>query len=576
MRKQKNKPLHDLYKDWFIDYASYVVLQRALPEKDGLKPVQRRILHTMKEMHDGRYHKVAGIIGHTMQYHPHGDASIGDALVHIAQKNLLIDMQGNWGDPRTGDGAAAPRYIEARLTPFALHVLFSKAPPKTQPTYDGRKKEPLTLNAKFPLLLFQGTEGIAVGLSTKILPHNFRELIEASIASLQGKPYTLIPDFPTGGIIDPKDYQKGAKGGKVLVRATLRVVDKEHIHITDLPYGVTTTTLIDSILKANEKGKIDVKKIEDNTAERVSIMITTKENARGMIDRLYLYSDAQISISPRACVIQKGKPHFSNVEEILASSAKETQRILHEELIIEKNELLEKAFTLRLSDLFILHKHYLIIEKCRTWEEVLLQLKKAMAPYEKKLYRKIEKNDLVYLTELKIRRISQYDRDKIMQKLKEIDSRLGEVRHHLAHITDYAIAWYKNILTTYGGGYERRTRIATFDLLKEKKVIKKEKTLLANLREGFVGYDLDEGKPLGACSICDDVIVFGRGGWCKVEKISAKRFMGEDLIHAALFVPEERVYHMLYEECRKGILRAKKFKMKGITRGRVYDLIGEG
>ena len=570
------KPLHDLYKEWFLDYASYVVLHRALPKEDGLKPVQRRILHSMKDMHDGRYHKVAGIIGHTMQYHPHGDASIGDALVHIGQKNLLIDMQGNWGDPRTGDGAAAPRYIEARLTPFALETLFSTAPTTTQPTYDGRKLEPLVLNTKFPLLLFQGTEGIAVGLSTKILPHNFQELLKASIAYLNDQPYLLLPDFPTGGIVDAKDYQKGAKGGKIHVRCTLRVVDKEHIHITSLPYGITTTTLIESILKANEKGKINIKKIEDNTAERVSIMITTKENARSMLNRLYLYTDAQISISPRACVIQEGRPRFSDVHSLLEASTRETQNILTKELQIEERSRLEAAFMLQLSDFFIRGKHYLIMESCKSWEAVLSALYAAMQPYEKKLPRKIEKKDILYLTELKMRRISRYDREKAHKKLEEIRARLAQIRDDLAHITRYTIDWYQNLLTKYGSGRERCTRIATFDLLEEKKVATREKTLYANLGQGFVGYELTEGKNLGSCGTWDDVIAFGRAGWFKVARVAPKLFMGDNLVHAARFEAGTTIYHILYDDNERSVLRAKKFQIKGITRGRLYDLIGGG
>ena len=454
------RALKGMFKDWFLDYASYVILERAVPNiEDGLKPVQRRILHSMKEMDDGRYNKVANIIGNTMQYHPHGDASIGDAIVNLGQKDLLIDTQGNWGDIRTGDRAAAPRYIEARLTKFALEVAFNKQTTEWQKSYDGRKNEPITLPMKFPLLLAQGVEGIAVGLSTKIMPHNFVELINGSIAVLKGKTTTLVPDFPTGGMADFSDYNSGCRGGKIKVRARIEEQDKKTILIREIPYGQTTTSVIDSIIKANDKGKIKIKKVVDNTAKELEIEVHLAPgiSADKTIDALYAFTNCEVSISPNACVIVDNKPHFLSVDEILKINTENTRDLLRQELEIRKGELEEKWHFSSLEKIFIEERIYRDIEEETTWEGVLSAIDKGLDPFKKLLNREVTQEDIVRLTEIKIKRISKFDSFKADELLKGIEDELAEVKHHLENLTDYAIAYFKNLLKKYGKGKERRT-----------------------------------------------------------------------------------------------------------------------
>ncbi len=582
--------LKGMYEDYFLDYASYVILERAVPGIiDGLKPVQRRILHAMREMHDGRYHKVANIIGQTMQYHPHGDAAIGDALVNMGQKDLLIDPQGNWGDVRTGDSAAAPRYIEARLTKFALDVAFNPQTTEWQLSYDGRKREPIGLPMKFPMLLAQGADGIAVGLSTKILPHNFVELIKASIKVLQGKKVKIYPDFQTGGLIDVSDYNGGKRGGRVKVRSRIDIVDKNTLAIRELPYGTTTQSLIDSILKANDKGKIKIKKVVDNTAENVEVLV---ELGNGVspdltMDALYAFTNCEISISPNACVIIEDKPHFMSVEEILDLCTAQTKELLKRELEIRRAELLEKLHFSSLEKIFIENRIYRDIEQCETWEAVLEAVDKGLRKYvrvpgEKKkqrdqrleLLRDITEDDLTRLTEIRIKRISKYNSFKAEEQIKKLEAELKEVEHHLNHLTDYAIAYYENLLAKYGKGRERKTAITTFDNIDATEVVANNAKLYVNRKEGFFGTSLKKDEFVCECSDIADIIVFRKDGKYQVSRISDKVFAGKDIIHIDVWKKgdDRTTYNAMYVDGKSGRTYAKRFQVKSITRDREYDL----
>jgi len=566
------------YKNWFLEYASYVILERAVPAlEDGLKPVQRRILHSMKEMDDGRFNKVANIIGQSMQYHPHGDASIGDALVNLGQKDLLIETQGNWGDVRTGDSAAASRYIEARLSKFALEVAFNAKTTEWQLSYDGRKNEPVNLPMKFPLLLAQGADGIAVGLSTKILPHNFCELIDASIKYLRGKKFELYPDFQTGGMIDISGYNEGKRGGKVRVRSHVEELDKKTLVIRDVPYGVTTTQLMESITKANEQGKIKIKKVVDVTAKEVEIQI---DLAPGIspditIDALYAFTDCEVSISPNACVIESHKPRFMGVQELLRCSVDNTKQLLKRELEIRLGELEDKWHYTSLEKIFFEEKIYKELEqKHETWEHVIEAIDKGFAPYKKKLKRPIEREDILKLTEKPVRRIYRLDINELNQQIKGIEAEIQEVNHHLANLTDYAVAYYDNLLKKFGKGRERKTEIKEFDTIQVKQVAIANTKLYINRAEGFIGTGLKKDEFLCECSDYDDIIAFTKAGTMKVVKVSDKTFIGKDIIHAAIFEKndERTTYNMIYLDGKSGISYAKRFNVTGVTREKEYDL----
>ncbi|PIB35320.1 DNA topoisomerase IV [Reichenbachiella sp. 5M10] len=583
LNNESNEPIHNvlpvsgLYENWFLDYASYVILERAVPAiNDGLKPVQRRILHAMKEMDDGRYNKVANIIGSTMQYHPHGDMSIGDAMVNLGQKELLIDMQGNWGDVRTGDRAAASRYIEARPSKLALDILYNPQTTDWQLSYDGRKKEPVTLPVKFPLLLAQGVEGIAVGLSTKILPHNFCELIEASIKHLRGKPFKLYPDFQTGGVIDIEEYNKGGRGGKVKVRAKIEEYDKKTLVIKDIPFGTTTTSVIESIIKANDKGKIKIKKVVDNTAKDIEILV---ELANGVspditMDALYAFTDCQVSISPNACVIVDEKPIFTNVDEILRINTDQTVKLLKQELEIKRGELLEKILFSSLEKIFIENRIYRDIEECETWEAVLETIDQGLEPFKEQFYREITQDDIIRLTEIKIKRISKFDKFKADELMKRLQEELAEVEHHLANLVDYAVAYFENLLKKYGEGRERKTEISSIETITATTVAANNAKLYANFKEGFVGYGMKKDEFISDCSDLDDIIVFHKNGTFSVVKIQDKVFVGKDIIHAAVFNKndERMVYNMAYVDGKSGRSMVKRFSVTSITRDRIYNL----
>lgn len=582
--------LKGMFQEYFLDYASYVILERAVPAvEDGLKPVQRRILYSLKEKDDGRYHKVANIIGHTMQYHPHGDAAIGDALVNIGQKDLLIDCQGNWGDIRTGDRAAAARYIEARLTKFALEVAFNNQTTDWQLSYDGRNKEPVELPMKFPLLLAQGAEGIAVGLSTKILPHNFIELIKGSIKILQGKKVKIYPDFLTGGIVDVAQYNGGKRGGKVKVRAKIKIVDKKQLIITELPYGTTTSNLIDSILKANDKGQIKIKKVTDNTAKNVEIAI---DLAPGMspevtMDALYAFTNCEISISPNACVIIDDKPHFLTVDKILEICTARTKDLLRQELEIKLNELEEKWHFASLEKIFIQERIYRQIEECETWEAVLevirLELKNYVAtpsdPSKNgdkriKLLRDITEEDITRLTEIRIKRISKYNVFKADEKIAEIEEALKQVKYDLANLVDFTIAYYENLLKKYGKGKERKTVISSFETIQATQVVANNAKLYANLKEGFIGMGLKKDDFICDCSDIDDIIVFRKDGKFLVTRIADKTFVGKNIIHVAVWkkADDRTTYNMVYTDGVSGRTMVKRFNVTAITRDKEYDL----
>ncbi len=566
------------YKNWFLDYASYVILERAVPAiEDGLKPVQRRILHAMKEMDDGRFNKVANIIGQSMQYHPHGDASIFDALVNLGQKDLLIETQGNWGDVRTGDQAAAPRYIEARLSKFALEVAFNPATTRWQLSYDGRKQEPITLPMKFPLLLAQGADGIAVGLSTKILPHNFCELIEASIKCLRGRKFELYPDFQTAGMIDVTGYQDGKRGGKVRVRARIEELDKKTLVIRDVPYGVTTHQLMESITKANDQGKIKIKKVTDLNAADIEMQI---ELAPGIstditIDALYAFTDCEISISPNACVIVDNKPQFLTVTDLLKSSVHETRELLKKELEIKLGELQDKWHFTSLEKIFFEEKIYKELEeKHATWETVLEAIEKGFSPYKKKLKRPIERADILKLTEKPVRRIYRLDIKELNDQIFQIEENIREVEHNLDNLTDFAVAYYENLLKKYGKERTRKTVIKEFDTIQVKQVAIANTKLYINRAEGFIGTGLKKDELLCECSDYDDIIAFTKGGSMKVVKVADKVFIGKDIIHAAVFRKndERTTYNMIYVDGKSGISYAKRFNVTGVTRDKEYDL----
>ncbi|HMU47635.1 MAG TPA: DNA gyrase/topoisomerase IV subunit A [Chitinophagaceae bacterium] len=569
------------YKTWFLDYASYVILERAVPAiEDGLKPVQRRILHAMKEMDDGRFNKVANIIGQAMQYHPHGDASIGDALVNMGQKDLLIETQGNWGDVRTGDEAAAARYIEARLSKFALEVAFNAKTTNWQLSYDGRKNEPVTLPMKFPLLLAQGADGIAVGLSTKILPHNFCELIEAAVKYLRGKRFELYPDFLTGGMIDVTDYNYGKRGGKVKVRAHIEEVDKKTLVIKSVPYGVTTTQLMESIVKANDQGKIRIKKVTDNTAAVVEIQVDLAQGISSdiTIDALYKFTDCEVSISPNACVIVDQKPQFLGVQELLKLSVDKTKNLLEEELKIRLNELQEKWHYTSLEKIFFEEKIYKELEKKHeTWDKVLDAIDKAFVPFKKQLKRTISKEDIIKLTEKPVRRIYKLDIDELNDQIKSLEADIKQVKHDLNNLVDFAVAYYENLLKKYGKDRERKTEIKQFEVIEAKQVAIANTRLYVNREEGFIGTSLKKDEFLFECSDLDDIIVFSKNGVMKVVKISDKVFIGKGIMHAAVFQKndERTTYNMIYMDGTSGRSFAKRFNVTGVTRDKEYFLAKE-
>ncbi len=570
-------PISGMYENYFLDYASYVILERAVPLlMDGLKPVQRRILHAMKEMDDGRFHKVANVIGQTMQYHPHGDAAIGDALVNLGQKDLLIDTQGNWGDVRTGDSAAAPRYIESRLSKFALDVGFNGKITDWQASYDGRKREPIALPMKFPLVLAQGVDGIAVGLSTKILPHNFIELCEGAIAILRGQTTRLIPDFPAGGMIDAGHYQGGGRGGKVRVRARIEIIDKATLHVKDLPYGVTTSTLIESIVKATDKGKIKVKKVVDNTAQEVEVEV---EIAPGVspevtMDALYAFTDCEVSISPNACVIIDDKPYFLDVDEILRISTLHTRDLLKRDLEVQLSELREKLLFSSLEKIFIENRIYRDIEECETWEAVIQTIDKGLDPFKPKFYREIIEEDILRLTEIRIKRISRFNSFKADELMRELEEEIAKTEHHLAHLTDFTIAHYQRLIDTYGKGRERKTRIQSFDTIQVQQVAVANEKLYVNRKEGFVGYGLKKDEYVCDCSDLDDIIVFRADGKYLVVKVSDKAFVGKDIIYVDVWKKndERKVYHAIYRDPEEGKNFVKRFSVTAVTRDREYDI----
>jgi len=566
-----------MYEDWFLDYASYVILERAIPSIfDGLKPVQRRIMHSMRELEDGRYNKVANIVGNTMKYHPHGDMAITDAMVQIGQKEMLIDTQGNWGNILTGDGAAAARYIEARLTPFALEVVFNPKTTEWLPSYDGRNKEPENLPVKFPLLLAQGVEGIAVGLSTKILPHNFLELIDASIAYLKDKKFKLFPDFLTGGYVDVSDYNDGQRGGRVRVRAKIQQEDKNTLKITEIPYGTTTGSLIDSIIKANDKGKIKIKKIEDNTASNVEILVHLVPGISPdkMIDALYAFTDCEISISPNACVINVNKPEFLTVTEILKSNTDFTVELLKKELQIELNEFQEQWHFSSLERIFIENRIYRDIEEEESWEGVLQAIDKGLKPHTTHLLREVTEEDIVRLTEIRIKRISKFDMDKAQQYIESLEEKIKKVKYHLEHLTEYAIDYYKNLKTKYGKGRERKTEIRVFDTIDATKVAAANVKFYVDAAEGFIGTSLKKDQFLFECSDIDDIIVFRRDGNMLVTKVDSKTFVGKDIIHVAVWNKNDKrtIYNLIYRDGKNGASYQKRFAVTSITRDREYPL----
>ncbi len=571
------KKVSGMYQEWFLDYASYVILERAIPSiYDGLKPVQRRILHSMRELEDGRYNKVANIVGNTMKYHPHGDMAISDAMVQIGQKELLIDMQGNWGNVYTGDRAAASRYIEARLTKFALDVVYNPKTTKWQPSYDGRNKEPIDLPIKFPLLLAQGVEGIAVGLSTKILPHNFIELIDASIAHLKGKKFQVFPDFLTAGQIDVSDYNDGMRGGKVRIRAKIVQDDKTTLKITEIPFGTTTGSLIDSVLKANDKGKIKIKKIEDNTAAEVEILIhlVPGSSTDKTIDALYAFTDCEISVSPNACVINDQKPEFLTVSEILIHDTDNTVNLLKSELEIELNELQEQWHFSSLERIFIEKRIYHDIEEEETWEGVIAAIDRGLQPHIAHLIREVTEEDITRLTEIKIKRISKFDLDKAQQFIESLEEKIENVRYHLANLIEYAIDYYKALKTKYGKGKERKTEIRTFDTIDATKVAVANTRFYVDRIEGFIGTSLKKDEFLFECSDIDDIIVFKTDGTMIVTKVDAKTFVGKGIIHIGIWHKNDKrtIYNLIYRDGKNGPAYQKRFAVTGITRDKEYDL----
>ncbi len=566
-----------MYKDWFLDYASYVILERAVPAiEDGFKPVQRRIMHSLKELDDGRYNKVANVVGHTMQYHPHGDASIADAMVQIGQKDLLIDTQGNWGNILTGDRAAASRYIEARLSKFALEVVFSPKITEWQQSYDGRKKEPVNLPVKFPLLLAQGAEGIAVGLSTKVLPHNFIELIDASIKHLKGQRFTIFPDFPTSGIIDISNYNDGLRGGKIRVRAKIAQHDKNTLVINEIPYGTNTSSLIDSILKANDKGKIKVKKIEDNTAADVEILVHLPSGISPdkTIDALYAFTACESSISPLGCIIEDNKPLFIGVTEMLKCSTDATLELLRLELELQLSELEEQWHFASLERIFIENRIYRDIEEEETWEGVIKAIDKGLKPFTTHLRRAVTEDDIVRLTEIRIKRISKFDLGKAQQHLDTLEEKIAQVKHHLANLIDFAIAYFKNLKATYGKDRGRKSEIRVFDDIEATKVVIRNTKLYVNREEGFVGTSLKRDEYVTDCSDIDDIIVFTKEGKMQVVKVGTKVFIGKNIIHVAIFKKKDKrtTYNIIYKDGKGGATYVKRFNVTSVTRDKPYDL----
>jgi topoisomerase-4 subunit A len=566
-----------MYKEWFLDYASYVILERAVPDlMDGLKPVQRRILHSMFDLEDGRYNKVANIVGHTMQYHPHGDASISDAIVQVGQKELLIDMQGNWGNIYTGDRAAASRYIEARLSKFALEVVFNPKTTNWQLSYDGRKKEPIHLPVKFPLLLAQGAEGIAVGLSTKILPHNFNELIDGSVKYLKGRSFKLFPDFQTGGSIDVSNYNDGNRGGKIKVRATVEKYDKNTIVIKEIPYGTTTASLIESIIKASEKGKVKIKKIEDNTSAEVEILVYLPSGAsiQKTIDSLFAFTQCEVSISPLCCIISDNKPHFLGVREILKISTDNTKDLLKKELEIQLNELENQWHSISLERIFIENRIYRDIEEKTTWDEVLSTIESGLAPFKSKLKKDVTVDDIKKLTEIPIRKISKFDLNKVKDKLESIEVNIEEVKNNLNHLVEYTIQYFTHLKKHYGKERKRKTKIDEFNELDKKTISIKNYKLYVNKAEGFVGTSLKKDEFVCDCSDLDDVIVFTSDGIMKVVKVDSKVFVGKDIMHVSLFnsKSKEIVYNLIYRDGKNGTSFMKRFKVSGVIRDKEYNL----
>lgn len=566
-----------MYKDWFLDYASYVILERAVPAiEDGFKPVQRRIMHSLKELDDGRYNKVANVVGHTMQYHPHGDASIADAMVQIGQKDLLIDTQGNWGNILTGDRAAASRYIEARLSKFALEVVYSPKITEWQQSYDGRKKEPINLPVKFPMLLAQGAEGIAVGLSTKILPHNFLELIDASIKHLQGKKFSVFPDFPTAGIIDVSNYNDGLRGGKVRVRSRIEQLDKNTLVIHEIPFGTNTGSLIDSVLKANDKGKIKIKKIEDNTAAKVEILVHLHHGISPdkTIDALYAFTNCEMSISPLGCVIVDNKPIFMGVTEILQRSTDFTVELLRKELEILKEELESQWHFSSLERIFIENRIYRDIEEEETWEGVIAAIDKGLKPHVGHLKRPVTQEDIVRLTEIRIKRISKFDLDKAQQLLESLEEKIAEVVHNLEHIIDFSIDYFKKLKKNFGKGKERKSEITVFDEIDATKVVVRNTKLYVNRVEGFIGTSLKKEEYVGDCSDIDDIIVFTEDGKMRVTKVDSKTFVGKNIIHVAVFKKGDKrtIYNLIYKDGKGGTTYVKRFFVSGVTRDKDYVL----
>ncbi|MFV8282299.1 DNA gyrase/topoisomerase IV subunit A [Christiangramia marina] len=566
-----------MYKDWFLDYASYVILERAVPAiEDGFKPVQRRIMHSMKDLDDGRYNKVANIVGHTMQYHPHGDASIGDAMVQIGQKDILIDTQGNWGNILTGDRAAAPRYIEARLSKFALEVLFSPKLTEWQLSYDGRKQEPVNLPVKFPMLLAQGAEGIAVGLSTRFLPHNFNELIDASIKHLRGKTFKLFPDFPTGGIADISNYNDGKRGGRVRIRARINQLDKNTLVINEVPYGTNTGSLIDSILKANDKGKIKIKKIEDNTAAQVEILIHLPNNISPdrTIDALYAFTQCENSLSPLGCVIIDHKPIFLGVSEVLRRSTDHTLHLLKRELEIKLDELQEQWHFASLERIFIENRVYRDIEEEETWDGVIQAIDRGLKPFTTHLKREVTEEDIIRLTEIRIKRISKFDIDKAQQKIDALEDEIAQIKHHLDNLIDFAVDYFQKLKKDYGTGKERKTELRLFEDIEATKVVIRNTKLYVNRAEGFVGTSLKKDEYVTECSDIDDVICFTADGKMMVTKVDAKTFIGKDIIHVAIFKKKDKrtIYNMIYRDGKAGNTYVKRFAVTSVTRDREYNL----
>ena len=566
-----------MYKDWFLDYASYVILERAVPDLfDGLKPVQRRILHSMNTLEDGRYNKVANIVGTTMQFHPHGDASISDAIIQLGQKDLLIDMQGNWGNIYTGDKAAASRYIEARLSKFALEVVFNSKTTKWQLSYDGRKKEPIHLPIKFPLLLAQGAEGIAVGLSTKILPHNFNELINSSIKHLNGKRFKLYPDFQTGGFVDIKNYNDGNRGGRIKVRGKLEKLDKNSIIIKEIPYGTTTASVIESIIKASDKGKIKLKRIEDNTSSNVEIIVYLKagSSVSKSIDALYAFSQCEVSISPLSCIISNNKPEFIGVSELLKTSTENTRELLKEELQIELEELNNQWHNISLEKIFIENRIYRDIEDKTSWELVLSSIEEGLKPYIKKLKKDVSLDDIKKLTEIPIKKISKFDLNKVNEKLKNINVNIEEVKNNLDHLTDYTIKYFEHLKKEYGQDKKRKTKVQEFDDLDKKDISIKNQKLYVNKKDGFVGTSMKKEDYLFDCSDLDDIIVFTNEGLMKVVKVDSKVFIGKNIEKVMLFNDDSKklIYNLIYRDGKNGTSYIKRFKISGLIRDKDYHL----